>query len=77
MTVVISDGNTCPICEIPAATSELDTNSNEMDIYCTHCGYSATTEIVERFGARYWKEERQFPLDENGVVQRGRASKKP
>jgi hypothetical protein len=72
MSQVMNDGITCPICDIPAATSDLDTTTNEIDFYCLHCGYRALTQIVERFGIKYWKEERQFPMDENGVVQRGK-----
>ncbi len=66
----------CPVCGSMNTGFDLECKTNEQELDCSDCGYSAHTRIVERpNGKPFWEVMEQFPMDENGVVRRG--SRKP
>jgi len=61
----------CPVCG-KQAEADLTCDTNEQEIFCQHCGFLATTELVTVNGKEFWEETKRFPVDADGKVQRGK-----
>jgi hypothetical protein len=72
MSSVYTEGEEkCPVCGSRDTGFDLDCRTNEQELDCRTCGFSAHTRIVERGGKKFWEVSQQFPMGEDGVVRRG------
>jgi hypothetical protein len=74
MSVVCSNIK-CPLCKYdPPSGLEnvfiLNCKTFEEDFTCAKCGFSQTTEVIERDGNSFWRETYTYPMDETGKVLR-------
>jgi hypothetical protein len=71
MSSVYTEGEEkCPVCGSRDTGFDLECRTNEQELDCRKCGFSAHTRIVERGGKKFWEVSQQFPIGEGGVVRR-------